>query len=294
MTSTATSSLLGPPDAAPEAIAAQSARGSDSCSQSTRRRSRPASSGSPRTSAAPSVTSTMRLPGSSGMRRSWKTAARNAPTGGSPSTSSSRAVPSGPTTIGGRCPALTSAQLGVLRVEHDVGERRQLGRADGGEHPVEQVDHLLRLVALERVRAQRGADLRHQRAGLHPAPDDVADHERDPAAPELEHVVPVAAHAGVDRGRAVGGRERDAGDDRQRGGQHRPLHRLDDVALRVQAGVLDRDRGTVGGELQQVASRARRSGGARASPRAAPRSRAPRRAAARRAASGCPSRAGSG
>ena len=38
----------------------------------------------------------------------------------------------------------------------------------------------------------------------------------------------------------------------QRRRQHRPLHRLHDVALRVQAGVLDRDRGAVGGELEQV------------------------------------------
>ena len=60
-----------------------------------------------------------------------------------------------------------------------------------------------RRMALERVGAQRGADLRHQCAGLDAAPDDVADHEREPAAPELEHVVPVAAHAGVDRGGAV-------------------------------------------------------------------------------------------
>ena len=155
--------------------------------------------------------------------------------------------------IGGRCPALTSVSSPASGIQHEVGERGQLDRAHRGEQPVEQVDHGGGLMTLERVGAQRRAHLRHQRAGLHPAPDDVADHERDPAAAELEHVVPVAADAGVDGGREVARREQDARDHRQRARQHRPLHRLHDVALRVQARVLDRDRGAVGGELEQVA-----------------------------------------
>ena len=83
--------------------------------------------------------------------------------------------------------------------------------------------------------------------------DDVAD--RDPEAPaaDREQVVPVTAEARALRCRQVPGRGLDP---RERGellGEERPLEGLGDAPLLVELGVVDRERGAVGGELEQVA-----------------------------------------
>ena len=79
-------------------------------------------------------------------------------------------------------------------VEHDVDDRDERDRARrGGDERVQVVDHLGRPGALERVGAQRVADLAHRRGRVHPAPADVADHDPEAAVGEPERVVPVAA-----------------------------------------------------------------------------------------------------
>ena len=83
--------------------------------------------------------------------------------------------------------------------------------------------------------------------------DDVAD--RDPEAPaaDREQVVPVAAQARALRRREVAGRGLDPGEGGELLGEERALQGLGDAALLVELGVVDRERGAVGGELEEVA-----------------------------------------
>ena len=102
------------------------------------------------------------------------------------------------------------------------------------------------------VGAHRGPQLGHDRRRLDAAPDDVADRQRDAPAGEREDVVPVAAQAAARRGQVAGGRlepERVA----DLGRQQPPLEHLGHAPLLVEARLLDRERGAVGGELEQVA-----------------------------------------
>ena len=83
-------------------------------------------------------------------------------------------------------------------------------------------------------------------------PRDVADAERETAAVERDHVVPIAAHLGLRARGQVAGRNSHAGDRGQRQRQQAPLQRLGDAVLvLVQPGVVDRERGPVRDEAEQ-------------------------------------------
>ncbi len=148
--------------------------------------------------------------------------------------------------------------------------------------------------ALGGVGAQGGAQLRHHDRRADAVADDVADRDRDAARTAARRRRTSRRRAPRRSSRAGSGWPA-----RRRAATCRPgsSWRWSATASRrpsVKRSVLDRARGAVGGDLQQVGARPRRSGAARASRRAARRARGPRPAAARRAASGCPSRAGSG
>ena len=81
--------------------------------------------------------------------------------------------------------------------------------------PVELVDDDAPATALERVRAQRVAQLAHQRGRADAVPDDVAHRDAEPAAVEREHVVPVAADVGARAARHVARRDQQPGHLRQ-------------------------------------------------------------------------------
>ena len=83
-------------------------------------------------------------------------------------------------------------------------------------------------------------------------PDHVADGEGYAAAGQLEHVVPVASEAGASR-RQIAAGELQPGDRGQLLRQQMALEGLGDPSLLEQLGVLDRDRGPIGGELEQLA-----------------------------------------
>ena len=68
---------------------------------------------------------------------------------------------------------------------------------------------------LERVRAQGVAKLAHERGGMEATPGHVADHHADPAALELEHVVPVSAHVDARSSGHEARRQADAGNLRE-------------------------------------------------------------------------------
>src|SRR4051794_15781377 len=141
----------------------------------------------------------------------------------------------------------------ALGGHREVGAGRHRRRRDVREHPVEPVDALARRVAVERVRAQGGAELGHERRRRQPAADDVADGEPDAPAADGKDVVPVAAEARRGRRRQVAGGDLEARDHGELLRQQRPLQRLGDAALLVEMRVLDRERGAVGGELEEVA-----------------------------------------
>ena len=194
----------------------------------------------------------------------------------------------------GQVPGADDHELLGLGVEHDVGERGQPDRAHAREHPVEQVHHVGRRVALERVGAQRGPHLRHQGAGLHAAADHVADHERDLAARRARRRRTSRRRRGRrpppgDRTRSARGPGSRAGPPAASRAGGSPRHCAGRAAARARSRSRRGRRRTGAGRAP-----ARRSAWARACRRAGRRSPAPRPAAARPAASGCPSRAGSG
>jgi hypothetical protein len=81
---------------------------------------------------------------------------------------------------------------------------------------------------------------------------DVADRDRHPAADEREHVVPVAPQAGAGGGE-VARRALEPGAVGDLRGEQPLLDRLRHPPLRVQARLLDGERGAVAGQLEQVA-----------------------------------------
>ena len=78
------------------------------------------------------------------------------------------------------------AQLARRRIEVEVDERRAEALVEMVGEPVQLAHDLRRLEAVDRVRAQRGAQLAHRRGGLEAAPDDVADDDADAAVGQRE------------------------------------------------------------------------------------------------------------
>ena len=140
----------------------------------------------------------------------------------------------------------------VLEVEQRVGERGHLVVAEREREPVEPVDDARRRVPVERVGAQPGAHLGHHRRRADAVAHDVADDQRDALAAEAERVVPVAADPAAPHRGPVAGGEHEPGDARQRVGHEAALEHLDDAALMERPRALDRRRGAVGGELEQL------------------------------------------
>ena len=186
---------------------------------------------------------------------------------------------------GGGCPARRVADLARAGVDDGVDERRAARARDAVRVAREQLQHARRRAPLERVGAQRAAQLAHRRGRLRPVPDDVADRDPQPPAGQLERVVEVPA-----RGGAVGRRAGSAPRARARPacgsdvGQQRLLQRQRQVVLglvaprapeRLPAQPRQRE------QVVAVVGRERRAGSrTRARSRRAPRRR--RRAAAAR------------
>ena len=150
------------------------------------------------------------------------------------------------------------ARAGAL-VERDVDDGRERDAAGGRLHePVQVVDHLGGSGALERVRAQRVADLAHRRGRIHPAPADVADHDPDAPVRQPEGVVPVAAGVVARVARHVAHDELEPGQIGERRRQQRALERFGDgVLAREQPRVVEREAGAAA-ELQRQLELARR------------------------------------
>ncbi len=114
-------------------------------------------------------------------------------------------------------------QLGARRaqVEHHDRAGREDAGVQVGHQPVGPGHHGCRLVALRRVGAQGVAQLAHDRGRAHRVTLHVADHEGHPVAGQLQHVVPVAAHA-----HPVGGGQVARGGDEAGGRRQCPRQQL--------------------------------------------------------------------
>ena len=123
------------------------------------------------------------------------------------------------------------ADASLVRIDDEVGERRE-GRLDRPlDELVEPGDNGVRVVVLEGERAERVPELPHHRRRLDTLADHVADDEGDAAMLEVDDVVPVAADVHTDRAGQVAGGEGDAADRREPLRQDAPLHGLGDRAF---------------------------------------------------------------
>ena len=147
------------------------------------------------------------------------------------------------------------------------------------------VDDLGRAGALERVGAQRVADLAHRRGGLHPAPADVADHDPDAAVGELEGVVPVAAGVVARVAGHVAHDQLVAG----QLGQRRPAAARAAASLRSRARARTAGRGRARARHGGRAPRPARARASSTGARTPPTRRSSRRACARARSAGRPS-----
>ena len=102
------------------------------------------------------------------------------------------------------------AQLARRDVEVEVDERRAQPLGEVVGHVMQLAHDLGRLEPVDRVGAQRGAQLAHRHGRLDAAPDDVADDDADATARKRDDVVPVAAHLGLAAARQVAHGELDA------------------------------------------------------------------------------------
>ena len=188
------------------------------------------------------------------------------------------------------------AQRARRGIDDHVGGGRHPAARDRLQHAVQALERVPGRMAVERVRAQAGAQLAHERRRPQPVAGDVPDGEADLAARQVDDVVPVAAD--LVAGREVARRGVDADEVGQAVGQQAALQRDRAAMLAIerveQPRAVDRGRRLGRGELQQrgvgVGELARSD---RADVQHA-RGWRPRRAAARRAASARPSCAGSG
>ena len=81
----------------------------------------------------------------------------------------------------------------VRRVVDAVDAGHDLAALEVAHGGVHELEHVGRWEVEAGVRAHRRPQLAHHRRSPHPAPHDVADHERRTAGTELDHVVPVPA-----------------------------------------------------------------------------------------------------
>jgi hypothetical protein len=107
-------------------------------------------------------------------------------------------------------------------------------------------------LAGERVRAGDTAELAHRRRRGNPATGDIAEHDPDPPLGERERVVPIATDLGPGAGGLVVGGELDARHVGQPLRQEPALELdRDPVILVVELRLADRERGAVGGVVEQ-------------------------------------------
>ena len=127
------------------------------------------------------------------------------------------------------------------------GGRRERTGEPGGE-PVQQLEGLGRLAALQQRRRQGAAQLTHDRRGGRPLADDVADGDGHAVVHEVDDVVPVAAGLGaLGAGQVVGGQRQAARGPGSSGRQQAALQRLGDALLGpVQPGPVERLRALLG------------------------------------------------
>ena len=81
------------------------------------------------------------------------------------------------------------------RFEHPVEHGRHDARLEMLDLPVELGQHIRRITGFQRIRPQRAAEPAHHHRRRQVVPDNVADHDAQPAGRQREHVVPVARHA---------------------------------------------------------------------------------------------------
>ena len=147
-------------------------------------------------------------------------------------------------------------QLDRLRlgIEDEVGQGGEARRPEIEHQAVDPPQDVGGRHAVDGVAAQGGAKLAHHRGRLEAVTDDVPDRHRHPPTADREGVVPVAAEA-LPAGRQVAARDLEPGGSegsREIHAEYLALKRLGEPALLGEARLLDRDRGAVGGELEQV------------------------------------------
>ena len=140
----------------------------------------------------------------------------------------------------------------ALVVDDHVGDRRER-RPHGARELTESAEHGAGLEAVERVDAQRVAELRHRRRRDHALADDVADDDADPVVAEVDHVVPVAADLELVPAREVAHGRVDPLDLGQPAREDALLQRHGDLVLPlVDHHPLEHERRAVGGEGEQL------------------------------------------
>lgn len=100
-------------------------------------------------------------------------------------------------------PGVGVDELAGRRIVDPVDASHQLGGSKLTDHRVEQFEDLCRGQVQARVGAHGGSELTHYARGVDPAPGDIADHQSRASGPELDGLVPVAAHAGAGDARLV-------------------------------------------------------------------------------------------
>ena len=129
-----------------------------------------------------------------------------------------------------RMPGGRVAHLARGRIDDRVDQRRAARAGDAVRVAAQQLQQPRRRAPLERVRAQRAAQLAHRRGGFGAVADDVADRDPQPPAGQLDDVVEVAARRGA-LGRQVADRDLEPVRARQRLRQQRLLERGRQVVL---------------------------------------------------------------
>ena len=128
-------------------------------------------------------------------------------------------------------PRARVADLARAGIEHRVRQRRAARTGDAVGVARQQLHHARGRPALERVRAQRAAQLPHRRGRRRAVADDVADRDPEPPARQLDGVVEVPARRRPVGRRQVAHRELEAVRPRERLRQQRVLQRRGQVVL---------------------------------------------------------------
>ena len=128
-------------------------------------------------------------------------------------------------------PGGAEAELTCLGVEFAVDHRGHRRVGGALRERLEPVEDGLRAELLQGERTESAAELPHRRRRIKPAPDHVADRDREPMRTERDHLVPIAAHLEVFGARLVASGDGEAGGLRHLLGQETALQDARDLLL---------------------------------------------------------------